>query len=579
MKKFKKINGFTLIELVIVIAVIAVLAAVLIPTFTSVLRNAEKSTAMQQVAASYKEALALALIDDGEIQDGDSETVNGFTFVFSDNGANATITVPQDFEFQIISIQNGIVVFGESSVDDPVIDVTGITLNESNINLTVGQNSTLTATVTPNNATDKTVTWTSSDESVATVVDGVVTSVGAGNATITATSGALSANCSVTVTPAIVPVTGITLNESNINLTVGQNSTLTATITPNNATDKTVTWTSSDESVATVVDGIVTSVGAGNVTITATSGALSTNCSVTVTPAIVPVTGITLNESNINLTVGQNSTLTATVTPNNATDKTVTWTSSDESVATVDNGVVVAVGSGNVTITATSGTQYANCSVNVLDVYTISKHATGVTIIGESSIVEGESYSATITGAEHYNTTVTMNGTNITSTAFSNGTISISNVTGNIEITVSAALNVCSVDECIAGSRISGSSGTPYAENSNPGCAVSSYFAVQQNDIVYVKVLELQDFNVDTSTYKCVGWYNSSNNSKIIAAVLGSSFAYGYGTIIDFTTSDWDVFKNDYETACNIRLSGYLTIGNISDIEINIWRDGAWVTE
>ena len=199
MKRHNK-KGFTLVELVIVIAVIAVLAAVLIPTFTSVLKNAEKSAAMQQIAASYKEALANALIDDGEIHDGDSETVNGFTFEFANNGANASVTVPQDFAFSVVSIQNGIVVFGDNPVDNPVISVTGITLNESVLNLTVGQNSTLTATVAPDNATDKTVVWTTSNPSAATVDNGTVTAVGAGNATITASSGGYSAVCEVNVT-------------------------------------------------------------------------------------------------------------------------------------------------------------------------------------------------------------------------------------------------------------------------------------------------------------------------------------------------------------------------------------------
>lgn len=104
-------KGFTIVELVIVIAVIAVLASVLIPTFSSIITKAKESAAMQQVASSYKEALALALADDGIIETDETEVVNGFTFVFkSTDGKSAEVTVPQNFNFSQVSIQSGKVV-------------------------------------------------------------------------------------------------------------------------------------------------------------------------------------------------------------------------------------------------------------------------------------------------------------------------------------------------------------------------------------------------------------------------------------------------------------------------------------
>ena len=165
-------------------------------------------------------------------------------------------------------------------------------------------------------------------------------------------------------------VTGVTLNKTNLNLEVGEEETLAATITPTNATNQSLTWKSDNEQVATVdANGKVTAVGVGTATITATaadgSGKTAT-CTVTVTPP--PVTGVTLDQTSLTLTEGETGTLIATVTPDNAADKTVTWTSSDESVATVDaNGKVTAVAPGTATITVTTkeGSFTATCEVTV----------------------------------------------------------------------------------------------------------------------------------------------------------------------------------------------------------------------
>ena len=167
------------------------------------------------------------------------------------------------------------------------------------------------------------------------------------------------------VESAFVDVESVSLNKSETTITIGGTETLTATVAPDNATDKTVTWTSSDESVATVANGVVTAVGVGEAVITATAGEKSATCTVTVAP--IPVSSVTLNKGETTIAIGGTETLTATVAPDNATDKTVTWTSSDETVATVDNGVVTAVAVGTATITATAGEQSATCTVTVND--------------------------------------------------------------------------------------------------------------------------------------------------------------------------------------------------------------------
>ncbi|MFR0558794.1 Ig-like domain-containing protein [Pseudoscardovia radai] len=246
----------------------------------------------------------------------------------------------------------------------PTVDVTSVTLDASSLSLTEGDTQTLTATILPTNATNKSLTWTSSDPSVATVSRGVVTAVKAGTATITARSAnGKTATAAVTVTPKEpqrVPVTIVSLTPNPLALTEGTSGQLKAAVLPTNATDKSLTWASSDPSVATVdANGTVTAVKAGTATVTATaSNGVKGEATVIVTaktPEIVDVTSVTLTPNPLALTTGKAGTLTAVVLPTNATDKTLTWTSSDPSVATVDaNGLVTAVKAGTATVTATA---------------------------------------------------------------------------------------------------------------------------------------------------------------------------------------------------------------------------------
>ena len=243
--------------------------------------------------------------------------------------------------------------------------VTGVTLDPTSLSLFTGDTATLTATVEPENATNKNVTWSSDKPEVATVDNGKVTAKAAGTATITVTTedGCKTATCIVTVT---VPVTGVKLNKETLELFTDGSETLTATVEPGNATNKNVTWNTSDNTVATVDEnGTVTAVGAGEATITVTTedGSKTATCIVTVT---VPVTGVKLNKETLELFTDGSETLTATVEPGNATNKNVTWSSSEETIAIVDNnGTVTAVGAGEATITATAGGITATCVVHV----------------------------------------------------------------------------------------------------------------------------------------------------------------------------------------------------------------------
>ena len=177
----------------------------------------------------------------------------------------------------------------QTEVEIPKVAVSGITLNNSTLSLTTGQNFTLQAMLSPSNATNKEVTWESSDAGVAAVSkDGVVTAKKAGKATIVAKAADESgkyASCVVTVTEVKKEVTGVTLNKSSLNLGVGGSEVLSATVLPADATNKQVTWLSSTPSVATVSQsGVVTGVkeGTTQISVITADGSKTAICSVTV---------------------------------------------------------------------------------------------------------------------------------------------------------------------------------------------------------------------------------------------------------------------------------------------------------
>ncbi len=244
------------------------------------------------------------------------------------------------------------------------VSSSGISLNQTSLSLHIGETALLVATVMLSNDADKTVTWTTSNSSVATVVNGAVTAVSVGNAIITAKAGGKSATCNVSVEKEdMIPVTSVTLNKTSLNLKKGQNEVLTATVSPDNATDKSVSWSSSDATVSSVdQNGKVTALKSGNVTITAKAGEKSATCSVTIT---TPVESVSLDRTSMNLVEGQATTLVATINPNDADEKTIEWTTSNASVAMVSNGVVTAIAEGNAVVTAKAGGKSATCSVTV----------------------------------------------------------------------------------------------------------------------------------------------------------------------------------------------------------------------
>ncbi len=190
---------------------------------------------------------------------------------------------------------------------DAPINVESVALNETTATLVVGTTIDLEAEITPADATNKNVTWESDATAIATVADGTVTAVAPGTATITVTTedGSKTATCEITVEAATVDVTGVELDTEKAHLitTDDEKNTLTlaASVLPADATEQGVTWSSEDETVATVVDGLITAVAPGTTTITVTTddGDFTADCEITVT-----LHGFIIKDENITGTMG-----------------------------------------------------------------------------------------------------------------------------------------------------------------------------------------------------------------------------------------------------------------------------------
>jgi uncharacterized protein (TIGR02145 family) len=251
--------------------------------------------------------------------------------------------------------------------------VTGVMLSQNSALMLVDETLTLSVTIEPDDATNNAVNWTSSDPTVATVNDGKITALKIGTTFIIATaqSDNKADTCVVTVTDG--SVSGITLSQKVATMYFGDTLYLVATIHPKNAINKRVVWTGGQLTTAQVqridsVTGMVTTVfytGEAMIVVTTEDGAYTDTCRLTVLP--VPVSSVTLPQTAV-WTVGTSSTLSATVLPANAANKTVSWTSSNPAVATVNSGVITThtLGTTTITVTTEDGNKTASCAMTVI---------------------------------------------------------------------------------------------------------------------------------------------------------------------------------------------------------------------
>ena len=317
------------------------------------------------------------------------------------SGGSAVITA--------INEDNIVVGFCKVTVKQPV---TSITLSESNVTVSLSASSfQLRATVYPKTATNQALKYTSTNTNVVRVDDeGKVTLVSAGTATVIVTSvdsPSVSAMCNITVT---TPVTGIALDETSASMVVGETKRLTYTIIPTTATNKDVTWTSSDMSVAAVsATGIVTANRSGSaiITVTTADGKHSKSCTIIVGQY---ASSIKLDVSNLTLNVNETYTFKVTTTPASSTD-TFTWETSNANVATVSTtGKVTAKAEGTALIIVKSSrgvTAYCNVKVE--------QQATGIVLNFETkTVVVSNSFTlkATVLPANASNQKVTYKSSN-----------------------------------------------------------------------------------------------------------------------------------------------------------------------
>ena len=325
-----------------------------------------------------------------------------------------------------------VTVIEKSDPEPEEIPVESVELDVQNVTLKIGETTTLTATIIPDNATNKNVTWSSENEDIASANNGIVTAIGAGETTITATTedGEKTAECVVTVIeesdpePEEIPVESVELDVQNVILKIGETTTLTATITPDNATNKNVTWSSENEDIASVNNGIVTAVGPGEtmITVTTEDGEKTAECTILVIepePEEIHVEKVELNLQDISLEIGEKATLVAVITPNDATNKNVTWASEDENIASVEEGIVTAIRPGETTITVTTedGEKTAECKITVIE----QKEELISTISYDYTELTNQNVTATIT-FNRDDVTITNNDGNEEYTFEENGT-------------------------------------------------------------------------------------------------------------------------------------------------------------
>ncbi len=278
--------------------------------------------------------------------------------------------------------------------ESAIVEPTGVTLNSHAETIKINETKNLIATVQPESATHKDLIWSSSKDSVATVSNGTVKGISEGTAIITVKTvyGNVTDTCVITVESAEpstgnIPVSSVSLNTQNLTMKVGNTSTLVATLSPINATNKKVSWSSSDSSVVEVSStGMLTAKkeGTAQITVTTNDGSHTATASVTVIKneqqKNIAVQSVSLNTQNLTMQVGQNSTLVATLNPTNATNREVSWSSSDSSIVEVSStGVLTAKreGTAQITVTTNDGSHTATANITVIkktnspdDIYT-----------------------------------------------------------------------------------------------------------------------------------------------------------------------------------------------------------------
>ena len=472
---------------------------------------------------------SIATVEDGVIKTIKEGTIS----IIARNG-----TVEQSLTLTVVK--------GDENTPDVISDgstvpVYSISLNQTEVGLYVGTSYTLSALFNPSNATNQTITWTSSDNSIVSVdANGIITGIKIGEANITATSHnnkiaichvKVIANNESKIEDNKTEDTKISLDTSYLSLNINETAQLIETITPNGSVTN-VKWSSSNEKIAKVSDsGMVTGVGVGNATITATlSNGAKAECTVNVSQKIINPFLISLSQTRLNLSINESRVITATVRPDNATNKNITWSSSNTNVATVNaNGKVTAKANGTAIITArTVNGIKAQCTVVVNGGVAIKFNKTTTNL----EVGKTEMLIPTITNGTRSNIKWSSSNTNV-ATVDSNGRVTGKKAgTANITATISNTTATCKVTVYEV---------KPVVDSSIIGAAVSLTDGL--DDIEISKLLENtynDTINIDNHNYKIFKqrnfreysfWYNGNIADNGAAPIALSIILSGYMTI------------------------------------------------
>ena len=383
---------------------------------------------------------------------------------------------------------------------------------------------TITPTILPANACNKNVTWTSSDPTIASVLNGVVTTYGViGSATISCTS-VQSPTTIVTATVNVLERLPASISMvTSASLLIGGTQTLTATIAPATAYNKTITWSTSDVTKVSVnASGVIVGVAQGSATITATtSNGLTAQCVVTVLP--IQPTSVSLSSTTLSMLVYDIQTITATVLPANATDKSVVWTTSNNQVATVTNGEITASKAGTATIRATTSNGfYAECIVTVNDIMPSSLTSS---IMGTHNMFIGATETATVSilPANVTNSTLTWSSSNTSAVTVTQAGVINAVALGTSIITITAANGVNTTFTVVVNPILA----TSVALN-----ASNVTFKVGETQQLIATILPVNTTNTNVT-------WSSSSSAVVSVSISGLVTAVGVGTAtVTATTSN-----------------------------------------
>jgi uncharacterized protein YjdB len=434
-------------------------------------------------------------------------------------------------------------------------------------NLLVGETTTVRALVSPADATDQTVTWSSSDTAVATVDSaGVVRGISAGAVAITAKANdgsGVTGTHGITVSDAPIAISGISITGPDT-IQTSTTVTLEAVVTPSNATDTSLNWSSSNEAVATVdADGEVTGVGAGVVAISAMandgSGVTATHA-MSVSDEAILVTEISVTGAG-SVDIGNSVALSAEVTPANASDTTLTWSSSDPAVATVDStGLVLGVSAGVVAITASANDSSGVSGAHGFTVTELPIVVTNLEITGPGSLEVGSSAVLTVTA-----TPENAADTSVTWSSSDSSVVSVDGAGSVMAVAEGSATITATAND---GSGVS--TGHVITTTAAPVLVTSITLSGASSLEVTGSTVISADIQPSSATNNSVTW-SSSNTAIATVSSNGTVSGVGAGSVTIMATAN-----DSSGVVGNHALTVTAPVSNsVEDFDITITQDGA----